>query len=297
MTRVNKCIELLEQGEPIYMETWAELTYEAGLNKSKTWADMILIDLEHLAFDIVGLTQFMRGLKEGGPTASGHPTPTVLISPPPNCTSPEEVIYNAWQVRQILTTGVHGLYYPQARDPESVKAYVSTTRYTFQTIGRDQGLPEGLRGHGGENRAAEIWDISSDDYLMKADPWPLNPEGELLLGLKIEDPEGIANAEAIASTPGIAIMAGGVGDIAMSMGYVPRPDWPYPSDLFNSWMAIEAACVKAGISFVWGWHDPEMTEDQQVKYLIEEKGAKVLVAKNKEYADTGRKITGRKMLV
>ena len=28
-----------------------------------------------------------------------------------------------------------------------------------------------------------------------ADPWPLNPQGELLLGVKIESLEGVSNVE------------------------------------------------------------------------------------------------------
>ena len=29
--------------------------------------------------------------------------------------------------------------------------------------------------------------MSNEEYVQKADPWPLNPDGELFLGLKIED--------------------------------------------------------------------------------------------------------------
>ena len=38
----------------------------------------------------------------------------------------------------------------------------------------------------------------------KADPWLLNNEGELLLGLKIEDSHALANAERATKVPGIA---------------------------------------------------------------------------------------------
>ena len=72
MPRINKCVELLEQGQPVYMLTLSELTYEAGLEQAHTWADILLIDLEHAAFDVVGLTNFMRGLRDGGPTASSR---------------------------------------------------------------------------------------------------------------------------------------------------------------------------------------------------------------------------------
>ena len=40
MARINKCIELLEQGQAFYATHPTELTYEAGLKDSQTWADM-----------------------------------------------------------------------------------------------------------------------------------------------------------------------------------------------------------------------------------------------------------------
>ena len=84
MARINKCIELLEQGQPFYATHPTELTYEAGLKDSQTWADMLMTDFEHHPFDTVGLTNYMRGLKDGGPTPSGHATPTVLCTLPSN---------------------------------------------------------------------------------------------------------------------------------------------------------------------------------------------------------------------
>ena len=119
MGRINKCIQLLEQGHEIFTTDAPVLTYEAGLEMSQTWADMIQIDFEHRPFDVVGLANFMRGLKDGGPTPSGHPTPAVNTTLPSNCISPEEVYYNAWQVRQVLTTGVHGILHTHARSADA----------------------------------------------------------------------------------------------------------------------------------------------------------------------------------
>jgi len=120
--RINKCIELLEAGQPFYATHPTELTYDAGVKDSQTWADMLMMDFEHKAFDIVGLTNYMRGLKDGGPTPSGHLTPTVLCTLPSNAITPEEVRYNAWQSRHVLSTGAHGILHTHTRTAESVKA-------------------------------------------------------------------------------------------------------------------------------------------------------------------------------
>ena len=47
VTRVNRCIELLESGQPIYMDGVPELSYEAGLEQSGTWADYFTVEFEH----------------------------------------------------------------------------------------------------------------------------------------------------------------------------------------------------------------------------------------------------------
>jgi 4-hydroxy-2-oxoheptanedioate aldolase len=297
MARINKVIELIEQGQPVYAIGARELSYEAGRDQANTWADLILVDFEHHAFDVAGLTKFMRGLKEGGPTPSGHLTPTVISTLPSNCMSREEVIYNAWQARHVLSTGVHGILHTHARDPEAVRAFVSITRYPFQTIGRERGISEGLRGSGGGGQSAVVWGVSRQEYVRKADPWPLNPNGELMLGLKIEDRHCLANADAIAGTPGIAFAEWGPGDMGMSFGSPNAHDPPYSPLMDNARNTVKAACDRAGIAFYCGWSEKSMTEEQRVRFLIEEIGAKIMGAPTRAFADIGRRLTGRVMPV
>lgn len=296
MVRINKAIELLDDGQPVYASHPPELTYIAGKELSKTWADILLIDFEHHPFDTVGLTEFMRGLKDGGPTASGHLTPTVITTLPHNAISREEVLYNAWQARHVLTTGVHGILHTHARDPESVKAFVATTRYVFQTIGRDV-LPEGLRGGGGQRPSNEIWGLSMTEYANKADPWPLNPDGELLLGLKIEDRHCLPNAEHTAAVPGIAFAEWGPGDMGMSFGDPNAHDPPYPDFMDNARNTVKSALDKAGVFFYSGWKDDNLTMEQTVDHLIDNIGVMMMGAPNEEFAAYGRAKTGRKMPV
>ena len=297
MKRINKCIELLEQGQPVYLTHAPELTYEAGREMSRTWADLILTDFEHHPFDTVGLTRFMHGLKEGGPTASGHPTPTVITTLPSNCKSAEEVLYNAWQARHVLTAGVHGILHTHARSPEAVRAFVAVTRYPFQKIGLDRGLSEGYRGGGGQKQAAEVWGLTPQEYVKKADPWPLNPEGELMLGLKIEDRHCLPNADATAAVPGLAFAEWGPGDMGMSHGDPDLHDPPYPPEMDNARNIVKAACDKAGIAFYSSWGDPSMNDEDRVRFLIEEIGAKLVPTASREAAEAGRKLTGRTMPV
>src|ERR1700684_2969157 len=76
--RVNRAIELLEQGHPIYYtgsHSGTTGTFEQGKKDAQTYADYISYDMEHAPFDVAGLAEYMKGLVAGGPTKSGHRTP------------------------------------------------------------------------------------------------------------------------------------------------------------------------------------------------------------------------------
>src|SRR5579859_3281528 len=201
MPRVNRAIELLEQGQPIYYTGAGERTFEGGVKAADTWADYIAYEMEHGPFDITALHNFMRGLAHAGTTRSGHRTPAVIVTLPMTGIDEAVVRANAWMVTQVLAAGVHGILLCHAESPAAVKSFVESARYPFQRAGVGQGLDEGRRGNGGQAWAAEIWGIPRDDYLMRADVWPLNVQGELLLGLKIENRRALANAEASAAVP------------------------------------------------------------------------------------------------
>jgi len=147
MLRVNRCIELLEQGQPVYYTGVEDLSYESGRALAGTWADFLSIDFEHRPFDMIGLTAFMDGLHAAGPTRSGHPTPTVIATTAISGISANEVYVNAWQIRQMLTAGVHGLLMVHARDPSAVRAFVECCRYPMARSGGTKPSGDDL-GHG-----------------------------------------------------------------------------------------------------------------------------------------------------
>src|SRR5436190_5043753 len=105
--------------------------------------------MEHGAFDMAGLAEYLQGLVEGGPTRSGHRTPTIIVEAPVNGTDEANVRHNAWQFRQILGRGVHGVLLCQAETPDAVRAFVESCRYPHHPEGVDPSLPSPLeRLHG-----------------------------------------------------------------------------------------------------------------------------------------------------
>jgi len=224
--RLNRIIDILEQGQPVYYDSSHDGIaggVELGKKDAQTWADYIVYDMEHAPWDIEALTQYMRGLAAGGPTRTGHRMPPVLVVVPVSGTDEATVRANAWQIQQALATGVHGILLAHADTPGAVRAFVEAARFPVhkQGVGQ-QGLQEGRRGVHGVPIAAKIWGVSEQEYIAKADPWPLNPNGELLLGVKIEDKYALANAQETLKIPGIGIGEGGPSDMALSLGYPVR---------------------------------------------------------------------------
>src|SRR5947209_18722434 len=196
--RINRAIELLDQGQPVYYtgsHEGTEGSFEQGKLDAQTYADYISYDMEHAPFDIKGLAEYMRGLAAGGPTKSGHRTPAVIVNVPINGTDEAAVHANAWMFAQVLATGVHGVILTHADTAGAVRAFVEAIRLPIHKQAVGNGISEGRRGVHGADTAAKIWGISRDEYLQKADAWPLNPDGELLLGLKLEDKYALENAE------------------------------------------------------------------------------------------------------
>ncbi len=284
--RVNKAIELLEQGQPVYYTT-SRGGYEEGKDLAHTWADYINYELEHGAFDMTKLREFMRGLVEGGPTASGHRTPAVVVSLPVLGLDEASMRANFWVVQQVLASGVHGVLLCHARSPDAVRVFVTASRYPFHHQKVGEGLEEGVRGSGSQDYAASIWGISEKEYLRVADPWPLNPEGELLLGIKIEDRHALESAEATTRVPGIAFAEWGPGDMGFSFGFLERPPGPYPEAMQRARSRVLAATKAAGIFFL------NSVTEGDVEAMIEE--GVMIGAANREAAEKGRRHTGRRM--
>jgi 4-hydroxy-2-oxoheptanedioate aldolase len=291
--RINRAIELLESGQPIYYaggHTGHVLTYAQGQQDAKIWADYINVGMEHGAFDMAGLDDYLRGLIAGGPTNSGHCTPTVIVEVPVDGSNEAVIRYNAWQFRQILARGVHGILLCQAETADAVRAFVESCRYPIHKLGIGRGLGIGTRGRGSEPSAAPVWGLSPAEYMECADPWPLNPHGELLLGVKIESPAGVSNVEQILRVPGLGFAEMGPGDLGLCLGYKEVPRDPYPPEMQEARRRVFGACQANGLAFL-----ESCTPDNVVKKIDE--GVRVIAGHREETARIGRTHSQRAMPV
>jgi len=310
-SRINRAIELLAQGQAIYYvgaHTGHVLTQAQGREDAGTWADYINVGMEHGAFDMTGLAEYMRGLVEGGPTRSGHRAPTVIVEAPVNGIDETHVRYNAWQFRQILGRGVHGILLCQAETAGAARAFVESCRYPHHLEGVDPSLPTpltrmqgasgrpskglgaGTRGRGSEATAAAVWGVSPPEYMERCDPWPLNPQGELLLGVKLESPEGIAHCEDILATPGLGFAELGPGDLSLALGYKEMPRDKYPPEMQQARERVLGACKKNGLAFL------EIGTPDNITVKIDQ-GVRVFAGHHEEAARIGRAYQRRTMPV
>ncbi len=302
-SHINRAIELLAQDQAIYYlgaHTGHVLSRAQGREDAGTWADYINVGMEHGAFDMAGLAEYLQGLGEGGPTRSGHRTPTIIVEAPVNGTDEANVRHNAWQFRQILGRGAHGVLLCQAETADAVRAFVESCRYPHHPEGVDPSLPSplarmrgqtgaarlhtlgtGTRGRGSEATAAPIWGISEAEYRERCDPWPLNPAGELLLGVKLESPEGIAHCEEILSTPGLGFAELGPGDLSLALGYREMPRDNYPPEMREARERVFRACRANGIAFL------ETATPANIAAKLDE-GVRVIAGHSEEAAHIGR---------
>jgi 4-hydroxy-2-oxoheptanedioate aldolase len=291
MPRVNRAIELLEADQPIYYSgVPGGLTYQNGVAHRDTWADYLMVEFEHGAFNPVGLGEFMRGLVDAGATRSGHRTPAVICTLPTDGTDENVMRANAWMIKQVLARGVHGILLCHAETAGAVQVFVEASRYPVHSIGVSDGpnaLSQGRRGAGGQSMAAAIWGVTPQEYVQKADVWPLNPDGEIMLGLKIENRRALANAEASAAVPGIAFAEWGPGDMGMSLGHPDAHDPPFPPEMSAARARVKAACDAASVFFLNGVRPHDVVE------RIDE-GVRIGSA-TEEAARIGREYTGRQM--
>jgi 4-hydroxy-2-oxoheptanedioate aldolase len=290
--RINRAIELLEADQAIYYDgphTGHVLTYEQGRKDAATWADYINVGMEHGAFDMTGLAEYMRGLVDGGPTASGHRTPAVIVEAPVNGIDGPTVAFNAWQFRQILGRGVHGILLCQAESAEAVREFVRACRFPHHKVGADK-LGIGSRGRGSEPTVTPIWGIDQQQYFARCEPWPLSTEGELLLGVKIESPPGITYCEEILAVPGLGFAELGPGDLGLSLGYTSLQRRPYPPEMEAARATVFAACKKNKLAFL------ESATPENIAQRLDE-GVRVISGHSSEVAKIGRAHQKRTMPV
>lgn len=258
-TRINKIIELWEADQPVYYTQTSDYGYDECQALAGTTADYISLNMEHGYVDVHRLRECMRGLVDAGPTRSGHRTPAVVAVLPAWGWSNTMMEANAYLAQQIAGAGVHGLLLTHAVDPNAVRTMIEAIRYPRAP--NVPGLGEGRQGQGSQGFPAQIWGVSQQEYMNLADPWPLNPNGELVIGLKIENRHGQEMSEQLVNIPGVIFVEHGPGDSQVFLegrfgaGNVPQE---YEDEAHHR---VWGAARDAGIYFLQGCNDLSVIDE------------------------------------
>jgi 4-hydroxy-2-oxoheptanedioate aldolase len=288
--RINKAIELLAGKQPVYYD-YGRGGYEEGRDAAKTWADLLMYDMEGAALDFTKLRAFMKGLADAGPTASGHRTPAVVVTLPLYGLDADVVRANHWMIQQALACGIHGLHLCHARNPEAVAMFIRAARYEIHRQGVGAGLEEGLRMFGAHEFAAGIWGVSAKDYYALADVWPLNPKGELMIGVKIEDHVGLPNTEKIVRVPGVIFAEWGPRDTSYANGFLDvafdygrKPGVVEPLPLKAAANRVIAASKAANVFILDNARPENITQQIDAGIMIIAGGIKEVAAAGRAYS-------------
>jgi 4-hydroxy-2-oxoheptanedioate aldolase len=180
--------------------------------------DFVIVDMEHSPFDPTRLESYLVGMTDKGSVLkNGLKVKTAPFVRVP-AAGREQLQFI---LKQVLDLGPLGVVVPHVDNSEDARAMVQACRFP-QLKGVPDYEPQGKRGVG-YGWAARQWGISGGEYADRADLWPLDPKGELVLWVMIESEPAVENIRAIAAVPGIGGLFIGPSDLAFSLG-VPLGD-------------------------------------------------------------------------
>jgi len=239
--RLNRVIERTEKNEPVFGVFSANVSVRTGAAIGSSSIDFVIIDLEHSPYDVTRLEGYLLGMIDKRQIAQkGNLQPNVVPIVRVPSAGREQLLF---VIKQVLDLGAFGVLVPHIDTAEDAVAAVRAVRYP-QRRGAPDFKPEGLRGVG-YGWPARYWGLTGAEYGERADVWPLDPKGELLLWLMIETKASIDNIEAIARTPGVSGLFVGPSDLAFSMG-LPFNDPEVEAAIEKVARVAKAAGVRCG---------------------------------------------------
>jgi 4-hydroxy-2-oxoheptanedioate aldolase len=240
LPRLNGIIRALESGQHAFT-TFTPPDVEAAIALQASKYDGVVFEGEHNAWDIRVLRdclQYLLNRAQIAKAASMAPAVTPTVRIPPNGNE-----MNQFFAKQALDLGYYGIIWPHVSTVAEAYNAVAACRYP-RLKGRPLYEPAGIRGDG-PAQAARYWGVTQQEYYERADVWPLNPQGEILVILMIEDTAGIANLDdMLKNVPGIGAILIGEGDLSQELG-IPR-QYEHKT-LLDAMAQVVATCRKHNV--------------------------------------------------
>lgn len=232
--RLNGVIKTLEEGKIAFV-AFTPIDIESAVAMAGSSYDGIAFEMEHAPIDTPGLRhalQYMLDRRQIHQRGTLAPKVTPLVRIPPNGGE-----MNQWIAKQVLDIGVFGIIFPHVSSVEEARNAVSACRYPRLREAPHYD-PPGIRGDA-PTRAARYWGVTQQEYYQRADIWPLDPKGEILVIIQCEDTRGIENLPRILKeVPGIGVVLIGEGDLSQELGHPRDYEHPVVADAINTILKI-----------------------------------------------------------
>jgi 4-hydroxy-2-oxoheptanedioate aldolase len=232
--RLNGIIKALESGKNAFVCFQPGDTASAQAVSTEKY-DGVMFEMEHGAYDIKTLRdclQYMLNRQQILASGTLAPAVTPMVRIPPNGAE-----MNQWIAKQVLDQGVYGVLWPHISTVEEARNAVASCRYA-RPAGAPRYEPAGQRGDAPAN-AARFWGISQQEYYERADVWPLDPKGEILVAIMCEDVVGLKNLPKILKeVPGIGAVIVGEGDLSQNLGFPRQYKHPTVAGAINEILSI-----------------------------------------------------------
>ena len=232
--RLNAAIRALEQGKPAFTTfSVPEISAAQAINAAPY--DGVVFEMEHNPYDIRVLRdcmQYMLDRRQILKAGSIAPAVAPMVRIPPNGGE-----MNQWFAKQVLDIGVYGVVWPHVSTVEEARNAVAACRYP-RPPSAQYFEPAGSRGDAPKN-CAPYWGLTQQEYYTRADVWPLNPKGEILVVIMCEEVRAIKNLpKMLEQVPGIGVVLIGEGDLSQDLGFPRQYDHPVVASAIDEILGI-----------------------------------------------------------
>lgn len=232
--RLNGAIRALEQGKTAFATfSPPEIGMAQAINAAPY--DAVVFEMEHNPYDVQLLRNCLQYMLDRGQIAkSGSIAPAVtpMVRIPVNGGEMNQFI-----AKQVLDVGVYGVIWPHVDTVDEARNAVAACRYP-RPPSAPLYEPAGLRGDAPKH-AAPYWGLTAQHYYERADVWPLNPRGEILVGIQCESARGLKNLPKILEqVPGIGFVLIGEGDLSQDLGFPRQYEHPTVAAAIDEILAI-----------------------------------------------------------
>lgn len=176
---------------------------------ARTGYDYLAIDAQHGLLDYAGVLDALMAVDAGGSVG--------LVRVEANLPTP---------IGKALDAGAGGVIVPLVSTAAEAAAAVAAARYP----------PVGIRSYGPMRSGLRIG------------PTPAEANEATVVLAMIETPEGLANVEAIAATPGLDGLYIGPSDLTIAVGGTSPTDGAVAAEFDQALVRVLAACEAAGIT-------------------------------------------------